>query len=644
MHREEIGMRATESNLLHWSPTIAHAVFGRLFWFSFFRGMDDSIRMRVFLPLCFGALLAGAALHADEGALPAGGVSLVETGTAPAFKVSGGPGLVFAPKVVEAEGEPFKQALRVQTLATTPTPYSVQLYAPTAGTIHAGDVLFARFYLRCLDTKQETGMGSTELVIEQGGPDYKKLITFPGGAGKEWTEFRIPFVATKESIGGMEIAAGKAHVLFRLGYGPQTVEIGGVEILNFGNKVNVRDLPQTDVSYTGREADAPWRKEAEERIEKFRKGDLVIVVKGADGKPLPGAGLRVEMTQHAFGFGSAVSAEMLLAQTPDGDKYRDVVLSNFNRVVLENDLKWGSWEANRQRAMHAVKWLRDHGIEVRGHNLVWPSWHFLPRDLEGLKGDPDALRKRIDDHITDEVGALKGECVEWDVVNELFANHDAPDILGKESLAGWFKLAHEADPDAKLFINDYDTIESGRTDNPHTDAFEMEIRQLLEEGAPVSGIGIQSHFGWALPAPAAVHKGFERFAKLGLEMEVTEEDVDVTDEQLQADYTRDYMTLAFSEPSVVGFLSWGFWEGRHWRADAAYYRKDWSMKPAAQEWRDLVMNRWWTRAAGVTDARGEYKVRGFFGDYKITVVRGGVAKTVLATLKKEGGAVEITME
>jgi len=115
---------------------------------------------------------------------------------------------------------------------------------------------------------------------------------------------------------------------------------------------------------------------------------------------------------------------------------------------------------------------------------------------------------------------------------------------------------------------------------------------LLDQGAPLSGIGIQSHFDWELPAPVAVLKGLDRFALLGRDIEITEHDINVTDEQLQADYTRDYLTLAFSHPAVIGLLSWGFWQGQHWRPDAAYFRKDWSIKPAGRVWIDLVMHKW----------------------------------------------------
>jgi hypothetical protein len=205
-------------------------------------------------------------------------------------------------------------------------------------------------------------------------------------------------------------------------------------------------------------------------------------------------------------------------------------------------------------------------------------------------------------------------------------------------------LAHQADPAAKLYINDYDTVESGRQNNYHTDHYEETIRYLLDHGAPLSGIGIQSHFDSSLPAPVEVLKGLDRFAKLGLELEITEHDINGTDEQLQADYTRDYMTLAFSHPAVSGFLSWGFWEGQHWRPDAAYFRPDWSIKPAGKVWIDLDMNKCWSRVSGQTDARGAYSNRCFLGDYEITVTHNGKSKTLLTTLKKESAPVDVVLE
>ena len=123
------------------------------------------------------------------------------------------------------------------------------------------------------------------------------------------------------------------------------------------------------------------------------------------------------------------------SQGADADTYRDLVISSFNRVTIENDLKWPEFERNRQRALDAVKWLRDAGIAVRGHNLLWPGWSRLPAGVEALKDKPDTLRNRILDHVRDEVGAFKGQILEWDVVNEPVTNTDVQGVLGKVILA-----------------------------------------------------------------------------------------------------------------------------------------------------------------------------------------------------------------
>ena len=88
---------------------------------------------------------------------------------------------------------------------------------------------------------------------------------------------------------------------------------------------------------------------------------------------------------------------------------------------------------------------------------------------------------------------------------------------------------------------------------------------------------------------------------------------------------------------------WGFWEGRHWRPQAALWRKDWSEKPSGKVWRQLVKDKWHTRAEGRTDGKGKYLVRGFHGAYEITVNSNGIFKTVTATLAKEGSEIQVDL-
>jgi len=89
---------------------------------------------------------------------------------------------------------------------------------------------------------------------------------------------------------------------------------------------------------------------------------------------------------------------------------------------------------------------------------------------------------------------------------------------------------------------------------------------------------------------------------------------------------------------------WGFWEGRHWRPEAALYRRDWSEKPNGRAWREMVFERWWTQAEGLTGNDGLYKVRGLLGEYEIEAVAGGKTVKASVTLKRGSGVVELRLE
>ena len=113
---------------------------------------------------------------------------------------------------------------------------------------------------------------------------------------------------------------------------------------------------------------------------------------------------------------------------------------------------------------------------------------------------------------------------------------------------------------------------------------------------------------------------YDEFAQLGVPLQLTELDVDAGfDDHLQADYLRDVLILSFSHPAMQGINLWGFWEGRHWRPNAALWRKNWTIKPAGQVWLDWVHSQWRTRASGTTDHAGQFKTRGFLGEYTLTI-------------------------
>jgi hypothetical protein len=116
----------------------------------------------------------------------------------------------------------------------------------------------------------------------------------------------------------------------------------------------------------------------------------------------------------------------------------------------------------------------------------------------------------------------------------------------------------------------------------------------------------------------------DRFAALGKDIKITEHDINITQRNVQADYTRDFMTILFSHASVKSFMIWGFWQNSHWKPDAALFNADWTIRPHGEAWKDLVFNQWWTKKADkIADTSGKVSFEGFLGTYKYTIKSGG---------------------
>src|SRR5690606_27279621 len=150
------------------------------------------------------------------------------------------------------------------------------------------------------------------------------------------------------------------------------------------------------------------------------------------------------------GFGTAVQASRLAS---DGEfTYKKQVTDYFNWATLENNLKWvaleGDWGPNftLEQADGAIAWLAQQDIAIRGHVLIWPGWKNLPKSLKDFEKQPAELRKRVNERIRSTAEHTAGKVLHWDVLNEPFDNHDLMDILGKDEMVEWFRIARKADP------------------------------------------------------------------------------------------------------------------------------------------------------------------------------------------------------
>lgn len=386
----------------------------------------------------------------------------------------------------------------------------------------------------------------------------------------------------------------------------------------------------------------------EARIRRHRMGELVVRAK-------PGAQVHVEQLRHEFWFGAALSSGAFSGRlsAEDQRRYEETFLSNFNAAVTENALKWHDMERRSGNVNYSVvdavlAWTDKHDIPLRGHCVFWGVPGRVQNWLKQL--DDDDLREALKTRATTIARRYRGRFAEFDLNNEMMHANYYADRLGPgitREMANWFK---EADPDARLFVNDYDVLTGNRLED-----YIRHIRGLLEQDVPLAGIGVQGHLHGESFDPKALHHALDELAKIGLPICVTEfnmpgqrsaflrrRDLKLTAEQEQAKAKAltDYYRICFSHPAVEGILMWGFWEGANWIRQSSLYHRDWTPTPAAQAYRDLVFKQWWTRWEGKADANGRCRVRAFYGKYTVTC--GAEHKQVL--LSKEKGQVTVRFE
>ena len=235
----------------------------------------------------------------------------------------------------------------------------------------------------------------------------------------------------------------------------------------------------------------------------------------------------------------------------------------------------------------------------------------------------EVVKARIDRDLKE----YKGQIVEYDVWNEVFHEAFIFDKCGWDLLDSAHVWAHRADPEARLFINEYNVISAGETDRLYGI-----VKGMLERKVPVHGIGVQCHFNARPVVPGLVKERLDKLASLGLPIKVTELDfgtwekgMDFSEEE-QAKRYELFLRTAFSHSAVEGILLWGFWDGRHWVKNGGIIAMDGREKPAAKVIYKLWHETWTTKGTFKSDANGMVKFRGFPGKYKVTT--GGKSEIV----------------
>lgn len=411
-------------------------------------------------------------------------------------------------------------------------------------------------------------------------------------------------------------------------------------------------------------APADWRSDADARIEKLRKADFTLAVRDAAGAALPVRQIAWRLKRHEFLFGTAIAYAPFADQGEDGRAYRKFILDNFSGLVCENEMKWYDNEAERgkedySRADALLQFAEQNDLMMRGHNLFWAKAKYAMPWLTKL--DAKDLRAAVERRLTDTVTRYRGRVICWDVDNEMLDGSFFADRLGADIVPWMFREAARLDPHARLFINEYAILGN----KEKTDRLIARIKELQAQGAPVEGIGIQSHDSDRLTDnPSAPPAGGDRpewmmsspltpelflgtldqlYAATKLPIHLTEISARTPSAERRADDLEMLFRLGFSHEAVQAIVLWGFGAKTHWMGpNAALVDADNQPNAAGKRISHLLQEEWTTRGSTANPDGGRVAFRGFPGRYTVTVtLADGREVTRDIVLSKAAPAVEL---
>ena len=432
-------------------------------------------------------------------------------------------------------------------------------------------------------------------VVQGGPPDYRQKESGSFQLTDKWQTFSMTFLADQKGY-------GLNNVTFHVGLQKGWLQMDDVEIEK------------------SEAMDTAWYNNAETRIDSLRKADFTV-------KAAPGSQVSVKLVEHEFPFGTALNITTSDKSDSIENWYKGEAKKLFWHAVSENQFKWPEYEPKKGKILkdemyRYVDFTRENGWKLRGHALMWghqgygfDKHYSNPKNAKQCKDFAKFLKARIERDLKE----YKGKITEYDVWNEPLHESYTFNTCGWGILDSAFVWAHRADPDAKLYINEYNVVAAGETDR-----YVSLIKGMLARKVPVHGIGVQCHFGLRPVVPGLIKERLDKLASLGLPIKVTEFDVGdwqvgMNDpEEVQAEKFETFIRTAFSHPAINGIVLWGFWDNRHWVKNGGIVAADDREKPAAKRVYDLWHKVWTTEATVKAGADGVAKFRGFKGRYKVT--------------------------
>ena len=396
-----------------------------------------------------------------------------------------------------------------------------------------------------------------------------------------------------------------------------------------------------------KQTEARLLKQADENIEKYRKGDIIVQFKSGNGNVISNAKVEIHQKTHDFLFGCIIFDLIRNENRYREDLFKEKFKQIFNLAVFP--FYWPGYESRQgftgwENMLEVIEWCKVNGITTKGHPLVWATKSGTPGWLtEYTVNETEELLKTRVLNIT---SGFRDKIELWDVVNEPvnvktwkhkmenFNDENDWSVTDTISLIADYvedalNWAHQGNPEATLLINEYRTL----ADKEVRKRYDELLTELRKRKVPLSGIGIQGHEprqDWF--SPEEVWKTFDLYSRFGYPIHITEfhpqsSGVPITGgwrtgawtPEAQKEFTEQFVKLCFGHPAVASINWWGFSDRNIWLPGGGLVDEEYQPKPVYNMLDSLINHSWKTNSVSRTDDRGRAVFRGFFGEYEISL-------------------------
>ncbi|URE41830.1 hypothetical protein MUK42_20133 [Musa troglodytarum] len=344
-----------------------------------------------------------------------------------------------------------------------------------------------------------------------------------------------------------------------------------------------------------------------------RKKTVAIRAVDANGHALPGASVSIQQTRSGFPLGCALKNTIL-----QSSEYQSWFAARFTVTTFTNEMKWYSNEPVEGKETYAdadamLAFSKQHGIAVRGHNVVWDNRQYVQNWVQSLP--TQKLREAVNRKFNSVMTRYRGQVIAWDVVNENVHFSYFESKLGENASSIFYQQAHQLDPHALMFLNEFNTLEVP-VDGKSTPAKYLQKLQQIQSFGNLSrmAIGLEGHFG--TPDISYMRAALDTLAGANVPIWLTE--VDVTHSN-QSKHLEDILREAHSHPAVQGIVIFGVWNPKGCFSRMCLTDVNFKNLPTGDVV-DKLLSEWRTHnVAATTDADGLHRAELFHGEYKITI-------------------------